>query len=137
MSEHTGDTLDANYFPALNEWLAVLLVRSCYDYEKLFDFILSTGLLGQISFERLQELTRYEVEPDANEQEASEWFRPQYGFWLPFGLNPRDNAAWIGWVREWDRRYSAAEKAYDLFFGAGSWGDCALIRETLIPHLYQ
>ena len=78
--------MEGRFFSAVY-WLATLIVRSSTDLKGTMSFLMTTGLLGKVDKEYLDEIEREDVDfskplhPPS--MEAS--LLPQIGFWLPQG----------------------------------------------------
>ena len=110
-------------------WLATLIVRSSTDLRGTMSFLMTTGLLGKVDREYLDEIEREDVDFSRPlhrpMMEAS--LLPQIGFWLPQStdksVESRTRAA-LG-------RYNRVKTSFEQFFGEGAWGIDDLIQESL------
>ena len=112
-------------------WLAVLVVRCGTEIQKVFEFLVTTRILGDLDEAHLLALDKVIIPgsdykaPEKLPAKQSEELRV-YGFWLPQSF---DNLQ--GFQRNWGKRYSRIWHVYRLCFGTGSWGDCSDIKMSI------
>jgi hypothetical protein len=108
-------------------WLATVIVRSCTDWTRILDRLVTIQRLGNLDQVRVATFTskgpRFTI--NAREGEAKEVVAPQYGIWLPHGVLMKDFAgAFLA-------RYCAVKETYEDFLGEGSWGDSSMLEAAV------
>ncbi|KAH0557183.1 hypothetical protein GP486_005025 [Trichoglossum hirsutum] len=115
------------YFEAAALWLATVIVRSCTDWTRILDRLVTIKRLGSLDQDRATELAvrgpRFAINP--HEGEEKEIWTPQYGFWLPHGVSMRDFAG------KFFARYCAVKEAYEGVVGEGAWGDSSMLEAAV------
>ena len=81
--EGFGITFDA---PVM--WLATVIVRSCTDWTRILDLLVTIPILGALNRTRATKVCgrrpRFTINP--NEAKVEVVISPEFGFWLPHGL---------------------------------------------------
>ena len=81
--EGFGITFDA---PVM--WFATVIVRSCTDWTRILDLLVTIPILGRLNRTRATQVCgrrpRFTINP--NEAKVDSVISPEFGFWLPHGL---------------------------------------------------
>lgn len=112
-------------------WLAVLIVRCGTENQKIFEFLVTTRILGDPDEAHLLAIDKvvlsgsgYKVAEELPAKQSEEL--REYGFWLPQIF---DNLQ--GFQKNWEKRYGRIWRVYELCFGTDSWGDCSDIKMSI------
>ncbi|KAI9760856.1 MAG: hypothetical protein M1840_002189 [Geoglossum simile] len=115
------------YFETPAMWLATVIVRSCSDWARILDRLVTIQRLGNLDQANADELAiggpRFAINP--REAEAKEVRIPQYGAWLPHGVSMKDFA------ESFLTRYCAIKEIYEDLLGAGTWGDSSMFEAAV------
>jgi Peptidase C13 family len=102
-------------------WLAAVIVRSCADWTRILDRLITIKMLGELNSDLAEEISRQRLKFTVNpgEAEAEEAESPQLGFWLPHGIKIRDFSV------KWGARYLSVKAAYEGLIG-DIWPDYSI-----------
>jgi hypothetical protein len=108
-------------------WLATVIVRSCTDWTRILDRLVTIQRLGNLDQVRIANFTstgpRFTI--NAREGEAEKVEAPQYGIWLPHGVLMKDFAG------PFLARYCAVKETYEDMVGEDSWGDSSMLEAAV------
>lgn len=117
-----GITFDA---PVM--WLATVIVRSCTDWTRILDLLVTIPILGPLNRTRATQVCvrrpRFTINP--NEAQVEDVISPEFGFWLPHGLP-------IGvFIDTFMSRYSRIRDISQELEGEATWEDNPLFYAAL------
>ncbi|KAH0539144.1 hypothetical protein FGG08_004316 [Glutinoglossum americanum] len=108
-------------------WLATVIVRSCTDWTRILDRLVTVQRLGSLDQACAAKFTssgpRFTI--NAREGEAMEVVAPQYGIWLPHGVSMK------GFAGAFLARYCTVKETYEDIMGEGSWGDSSMLEAAV------
>jgi hypothetical protein len=106
-------------------WLATVIVRSCTDWTRILDRLVTIQRLGSLDPARTASFSGGRFVINAREGEAKEIVTTQYGIWLPHGVSMKDFAG------TFLARYCAVKEIYEDMLGEGSWGDSSMLEAAV------
>jgi hypothetical protein len=113
-------------FEAPAMWLAIVIVRSCADWTRILNRLITIKMLGELDSNCVNEISRRRLKFTVNPREAEmkEVESPQLGFWLPHGIKIRDFCV------EWSARYLSVKAAYEGLIGE-TWPDYSILEDAV------
>ena len=117
-----GITFDA---PVM--WLATVIVRSCTDWTRILDILITIPILGCLNSTLIAQVCcrrpRFTIDP--NEARAEAVISPEFGFWLPHGLPISV------FIDNFTSRYSKLRDISRELEGKATWEDNPLFHAAL------